>query len=274
MPSKQKIIPCLFLLTFAVAILAPLGFLYAADPPPQPTYVRLAPLTGLTPPAEIAGEGLTGYLQTLFWLAIVSAGVLAVLMITMGGILYMTSEAFHTKEEAKKQITGAIVGFLLAISAVLILTTINSDLLTFKILTKPLAGFRVPETTSLTQGTIAGCTNFASQPITQCLWTDDRNGLYPRATFNVEACSSAFDNNYIDLTDGKCAEVKPPNDTSNSPPTCCGYIPPQGGCSGKGVRAGFTVNCRRAPSCEAPSFEIKSEYCDGSSSGKCCAAPI
>src|SRR3989344_911021 len=137
-PNQQKICKYLFSLLLAIAIMAPAGFLYAQ------TYVPLAPLSGLNPPSSVVTEtGLAGYLQTLFWLAIALAGVLAVLMITKGGILYMASEAFNTKAEAKNQITMAIVGFLLAISSVLILTTINPDLLKFNLVVRTLT-FKVP----------------------------------------------------------------------------------------------------------------------------------
>lgn len=235
MPSKKHLISkYLFLLTITVAILAPLGFLYAADPPPAPAYVPLAPLTGLTPPDEIAGEGLTGYLQTLFWLAIVSAGVLAVLMITLGGIQYMTSEAFTSKGEARTRITMAIVGFLLAISAVLILTTINPDLLTFKILTRPLK-FAIPESTSLTQGAIPGCTNFVDPPVTGCVWFDVTVTNPTNASARCEEAIDATKNWVSAVTESSCAGERPgPYDK------CCLYVTPGNGCTGRGRYEGYT----------------------------------
>ncbi|MBI2049005.1 MAG: hypothetical protein HYT29_01020 [Parcubacteria group bacterium] len=272
MLSKTSSFPkYLFALLLAIAILAPVGFLYAADPPSTPTYVQLAPLSGLTPPSSVVTQtGLAGYLQTLFWLAITVAGVLAVLVITLGGVQYMTTEAFGAKGAAKNRITMAIVGFLIAISAVLILQTINPDLLTFKFITQKL-DFDIPKASSLTEGTISGCTVYASAPVTQCLWADYGGGEYQ--SFNL--CSSALNsNNYVDLADTRCAQAKPSNDITSRPPVCCGYIPPQSGCSGKGVEAGFNLNCQWSPSCEDPSFLTDASYCDGPRSGVCCASPI
>ena len=60
--------------------------------------------------------------------------VLAVLMIVIGGIQYMGSDAFTSKEDAKSKITMALFGLLIAFGAWLLLNTINPDLVTFKIL--------------------------------------------------------------------------------------------------------------------------------------------
>ena len=223
----------LFALFFAIAIMAPVSFLYAASP----GYVQLAPLTGLNPPSSVVTQtGLAGYLQTLFWLAIVLAGVLAVLMITKGGILYMASEAFNTKAEAKKQITMAIVGFLLAISSVLILTTINPDLLKFNLLVRRLV-FEVPH---LQSGSVEGCTNLVNKPTTACLWYD--TDVYARCDDAFAASLGALEkNNYRNGTDSDCVETKPSGDAK-----CCQFSAPEGGCSGAGRWAGKT-QCRWSP---------------------------
>lgn len=71
------------------------------------------------------------YIQGVFTLIIALAGVLAVVMIIIGGVKYLSSEAFTDKSDAKSTITNAIIGLLLAISSWLILYTINPKLVEF-----------------------------------------------------------------------------------------------------------------------------------------------
>ena len=55
--------------------------------------------------------------------------VLAVVMIVIGGLEYMTSELAHTKESGKDRITHAVLGLLIALGAYALLFTINPDLI-------------------------------------------------------------------------------------------------------------------------------------------------
>ena len=57
------------------------------------------------------------------------AAVLAMVMIVMGGIEYMTTELVSSKESGKETIRNAILGLLIALGAYLILNTINPKLL-------------------------------------------------------------------------------------------------------------------------------------------------
>ncbi|MBU0999395.1 pilin [Patescibacteria group bacterium] len=100
------------------------------------TYVLLAPLpddNGETidtfdPTAE--GSGALGdYLNIMIKLFIGICAVLAVIMIVMGGIEYMTTELISGKEAGKERILHAIFGLLLALSAWTLLYTINPNLL-------------------------------------------------------------------------------------------------------------------------------------------------
>jgi len=74
---------------------------------------------------------------------------LAVIMIIWGGIQYMSTDAISGKSEAKNTIQNAIWGLLLAISAWLILNTINPDLVKFNLNIEPIK----PSTTSDTSST-------------------------------------------------------------------------------------------------------------------------
>ncbi len=266
--KTPKIHHCLFVFFILIAFAAPFGFLYAVNQetdmientategagssfwkrvgggygffkkelPANPSavlgaatgeYARLAPLPD--PPSSVVTKtGLAGYLQTLFWVAIIAAGVLAVLMITIGGLRYMASEAFGEKQAAKNQITMAIAGFILAISSVLILETINPNLLKFNLTLEDIKPFTVPDEVRRA-GSIAGCTNLATAPIDGCLWQEMGGGgsyTCQRTVYESNVIDSV---NWITGTDSHCFDPKPDNKSR-----CCLYIPPKNGCSGIG----------------------------------------
>ncbi|MEO5635328.1 MAG: hypothetical protein ABIS26_01730 [Candidatus Paceibacterota bacterium] len=93
-------------------------------------YVFLAPLSSDLD-NFIPGESnaLSKYLNIMIKIFIGICAVLAVIMIVMGGIEYMTSELVSSKEAGKERITHAIFGLLLALGAYALLFTINPDLL-------------------------------------------------------------------------------------------------------------------------------------------------
>jgi len=103
------------------------------------TYTPLAPLPGLgldekgqptDRPIDTKQKCAFGnYLNIIIKLVLGIAGVLAMVMIVMGGIEYMTSDLISSKEAGKEQITHAVLGLLLALGAYLILNTINPQLL-------------------------------------------------------------------------------------------------------------------------------------------------
>ena len=98
----------------------------------QTEYQLLAPLPldgAGSAPAEETTAG--PYLEGIFTLIIAIAGGLAVIKIIFGGIKYMSTDAFSGKSEARSTIENAIWGLLLAISAWLILFTVNPDLVKF-----------------------------------------------------------------------------------------------------------------------------------------------
>jgi hypothetical protein len=78
---------------------------------------------GVDPNADFSG-----YLNTLYAIAIAVAALLAVLKIVIAGVKYMTSDIVTSKADAKRDIQGAIFGLLIVMSAMLILTIINPAL--------------------------------------------------------------------------------------------------------------------------------------------------
>jgi len=93
------------------------------------SYTFLAPLSEDKSFDPSQDNALSKYINLVVKIAIGIAAVLAVIMIVMGGIQYMTSELISSKEEGKKRITNAILGLLIALGAYLILFTINPNLL-------------------------------------------------------------------------------------------------------------------------------------------------
>lgn len=92
--------------------------------------VVLEPIPGVTQGTSLNfATMMRGLFQALLGLG----AILAVLMLVIGGIQYMTGEALHTKEQAREKIRNAILGLLLLFGSVLILQTINPNLLQFKI---------------------------------------------------------------------------------------------------------------------------------------------
>jgi len=84
--------------------------------------------------SEGAKEASLGnYLSLLFKTLIVLAGGIAVLIIVVSGLQYILSEVPGIKSSSKGRITEALVGLVLALSAWLILNTINPDLINFKL---------------------------------------------------------------------------------------------------------------------------------------------
>ena len=103
------------------------GFLGAVSVFAAQQYQLLEPL-----PTIVAGQSVTlsTYLEAVFAFGISIAGILAVAMIVIGGIQYMTAYGNPSAVgDAKERITQALLGLLLAVAAWLILYTINPDLI-------------------------------------------------------------------------------------------------------------------------------------------------
>lgn len=77
---------------------------------------------------------LVQYLNALFSLLIAIAGVLAVIRIVLAGFSYMTTDAWGSKEEAVSTIRAVVIGLIVLLLSVVILKTLNPDLLRLDIL--------------------------------------------------------------------------------------------------------------------------------------------
>jgi len=97
---------------------------------PCEQYVLLSPFSTSLVNVDTAGpNALEKYLNLMIKIIIGLSAVLAMVMIFMGGIEYMTSEVISNKEHGKERIRNALFGLLLALGSYVLLNTINPDLL-------------------------------------------------------------------------------------------------------------------------------------------------
>lgn len=109
-------------------VLLPSSFVLAADQP----YVLISGYIPFVSDVS-SGSGLAGYLNAFFKLGIGIAVILAVLLFVVNGITYMTSDAIGGKETAKNNFISIVTGLILIFGSVIILRTINPNLVDFKI---------------------------------------------------------------------------------------------------------------------------------------------
>jgi hypothetical protein len=64
-------------------------------------------------------------------ISVVVAAILAVIMLAIGGFKYMASESVFVVQGAKQQMANAIIGLLIVLAAILILVTINDQIVNF-----------------------------------------------------------------------------------------------------------------------------------------------
>lgn len=98
----------------------------------------LAPLPGLS---TTGSSTLGGFLQSLFTVMIMLAGILAFVMLIVYGIMHATVEAVGMKVQAKEKMWNAIFGLIMALGAWVILNTINPNLASNLSITIPKATF-------------------------------------------------------------------------------------------------------------------------------------
>lgn len=94
-------------------------------------YTPLAPLPGTT--NEEGKTDIKTYIPGVFKLVIGIAGVLAVLMIIIGGVEYITTDAIQGKSEGKERIQNALLGLILVLVSWILLYTINPKLTVFNL---------------------------------------------------------------------------------------------------------------------------------------------
>jgi hypothetical protein len=91
------------------------------------------PMVGFPGLENASGLTTQQYVQAIYNLAISVGALLAVIQIIFAGVEYMFSDVVTSKSAAIKRIRGSLLGLLIIISAVLLLQTINPDLLNLDI---------------------------------------------------------------------------------------------------------------------------------------------
>lgn len=100
------------------------GFCYA-EPVPLTLSINLGGLHIVHDPAQ--------YISKLYEWGISATGILAAIMIMIGGLLYLTAGGSQERvSNAKSYISNALIGLFLAMTSYLLLQTINPSLLTLK----------------------------------------------------------------------------------------------------------------------------------------------
>jgi hypothetical protein len=115
----------------SLSVVAPL-YALAAD---AGTFVALSP--DLPIGNSWTSGGLSGFLNNMLGLSVAIAAGLAIIMLAIGGFKYMTTDSVFSMGSAKEQIGDAIIGLLIVLLAVLLLSTINPDLVSLKIFNRP-----------------------------------------------------------------------------------------------------------------------------------------
>ena len=77
---------------------------------------------------------LVDLFNAIFFFAIAIGAILAVLRLGYAGIIYMTTDLWHSKQGAKEIISHAVLGILLLLAVYLILFQINPEILNLDIL--------------------------------------------------------------------------------------------------------------------------------------------
>lgn len=161
------LLACVFVATAGLLLSATAAF--AADP----TFVALEPLPNLS---QTSVTDIGGFVSNLLRALIGIGGFIAVFMLTLGGVQYMTSETLGMKEAGKERMQSAIWGLLLLISAVLILYVINPDLLNFNLAPQTVT----VNTSAPSPGAIDGGNTIANRIIAE--GTPTAPGTTPAAT--------------------------------------------------------------------------------------------
>ncbi|KKR79730.1 MAG: hypothetical protein UU24_C0003G0020 [Candidatus Nomurabacteria bacterium GW2011_GWA2_40_9] len=130
------------------------------------TYTFLEKLPGFDDTFDSTKKcSFVDYLNIMIKLLIGIGAVLAMVMIVMGGMEYMTSELISSKEAGKDRIKNAMLGLVIALSAYLILNTLNPNLLDLCLDNLPRAEISItPEETLRNRSGSGICTPVTNGP--------------------------------------------------------------------------------------------------------------
>ena len=128
-------------------------------------YEQLEPIPGSS---ATTGANLKTYIESIYKFAIWTVGIAAILMITIGGFMYLTSAGNTSKmDNAKRVVVDATIGLIVVLTAYLVLYVINPDLvkitISLKSLSSGMSGAIINSGTTTSVGKLAtGCNNYSS----------------------------------------------------------------------------------------------------------------
>jgi hypothetical protein len=159
------------------------------------SYQPLSPLPGTLNPNGDGSTNLSTYIPGLVKLLIAVAGAAAVIMIVIGGVQYLSTDAISGKNDGKERIENAVTGLLLAIGAYIILYTINPATLSLQ-LSLPMPGATIPAGTTAGTGTTPPATTSTSG-------TCKQYDTFTKTTLNVP-CTCNY---CVDITSGAYSAI-------------------------------------------------------------------
>jgi hypothetical protein len=134
--NKQTIFKLLFCLVFLFTFLVPALPVAAEDSNNDPTYNLQVDIPGMNKGINVSEPetAIGGYISAIYNYAIGVVGILAALVIMIGGLIWLTAGGNTNRiEKAKSWITGALTGLVIALASYAILYTVNPDLVNLQI---------------------------------------------------------------------------------------------------------------------------------------------
>lgn len=131
MNNFYKIVSTIFLVMFLFLIFAPAICIAApAQFKPQITIGEFQ--KGIDTPVSNTGETIWNYIKAIYKYAIGVVGIVAAVVLMIGGIMWLTAGGNQTRiGEAKAYIGASLSGLLLALTSFMILATVNPKLTQF-----------------------------------------------------------------------------------------------------------------------------------------------
>lgn len=136
---------------FGLAILPKVG--YAADV----TFTPQISIPGVSA-GKITGSSIGSYIIAIYKYAIGIVGILATVVLMVGGLIWLTAGGNSTRiEDAKSWIGASLTGLIIALCSFLILSTVNPALTTFKNINVTPVGDNSNSTFKVTNDTNLSC---------------------------------------------------------------------------------------------------------------------
>lgn len=161
------------------------------------------------------GSGTLGdFFNGLFEIALAIGSTLAVLIIAISGLQYMTTEAATDKTQSKERMQQAVLGLLMLLSVWLFFAEINPDILNLNFSLSP-------TNVSVTSPTPSGSTNTNTSGRAPDILPDYTNETWTRMPVGA-TCSSVRGEGWEEVREYRCPGTSPYGTASRD---CCALNP-------------------------------------------------